>query len=37
MLCLCIYEIATVKSDCPICRKIMKYLKIEYRLLVLVY
>ena len=34
--CLCICESDTVKSDCPmhIFRKIMKYLKIFYRLLV---
>ena len=34
--CLCIFESDTVKSDCyfQIFRKIMKYLKIQYRLLV---
>ena len=35
-LCLCIFESDTVKSECPvqIFRKMMKYLKISYRLLV---
>ena len=34
--CLCIFESDTVKSDCPvqIFRKMIKYLKIKYRLLV---
>ena len=34
--CLCIFESDTVKSDCPvqIFRKMIKYLKILYRLLV---
>ena len=34
--CLCIFESDTVKSDCPvqIFRKMMKYIKIKYRLLV---
>ena len=34
--CLCIFESDTVKTDCPaqIFRKMMKYLKIYYRLLV---
>ena len=36
MFCLCIFESDTVKSDCPvqIFRKMMKYIKIKYRLLV---
>ena len=35
-LYLCIFENDTVKSDCPVqfFRKMMKYLKISYRLLV---
>ena len=35
-LCLCIFESDTVKSDCQvqIFRKMMKYLKMSYRLLV---
>ena len=34
--CLCIFESDTVKSDCPvqIFRKMIKHLKIKYRLLV---
>ena len=34
--CLCIFESDTVKSDCPvqIIRKMIKYLKIYYKLLV---
>ena len=36
MFCLCIFESDTFKIDCPaqIFRKMMKYLKIQYRLLV---